>query len=73
MDGYFPLDTGRRRTLKAAIGCVGTGLHSGRRVSLSLHPAPAGSGIRFRRTDIGLEVAAVTANPYEGEALAGAA
>jgi UDP-3-O-[3-hydroxymyristoyl] N-acetylglucosamine deacetylase len=58
MDGYFPLDTGRRRTLKAAIGCVGTGLHSGRRVSLSLRPAPAGAGIRFRRTDIGLEVAA---------------
>ena len=58
MDGYFPLDTGRRRTLKAAIGCVGTGVHSGRRVSLTLRPAPAGAGIRFRRTDIGLEVAA---------------
>lgn len=58
MDGYFPLDTGRRRTLKAAIGCVGTGLHSGRRVSLVLRPAPAGTGIRFRRTDTGFEVAA---------------
>ena len=58
MDGYFPLDTGRRRTLKAAIGCVGVGVHSGRRVSLTLRPAPAGAGIRFRRTDIGFEVAA---------------
>lgn len=58
MDGYLPLDTGRRRTLKAAIGCVGTGLHSGRRVSLTLRPAPAGAGIRFRRSDTGFEVAA---------------
>jgi UDP-3-O-[3-hydroxymyristoyl] N-acetylglucosamine deacetylase len=58
MDGYFPVETGRRRTLKAAIGCVGTGVHSGRRVSLALRPAPAGTGIRFRRTDIGLEIAA---------------
>ena len=35
-----------------AIGCVGIGLHSGRRVTLSLHPALPGSGItsvsRFR-------------------------
>ena len=58
MDGYFPLDTGRRRTLKGSIGCVGTGLHSGRRVSLVLRPAPVGAGIRFRRTDAGFEVAA---------------
>ncbi len=58
MDGYFPLDTGRRRTLKGSIGCVGTGLHSGRRVSLVLRPAPVGAGIRFRRTDTGFEVAA---------------
>jgi UDP-3-O-[3-hydroxymyristoyl] N-acetylglucosamine deacetylase len=65
MDGYFPVDTGRRRTLKAAIGCVGTGLHSGRRVSLALRPAPVGAGIRFRRTDIGLEIAARFDNVVE--------
>jgi UDP-3-O-[3-hydroxymyristoyl] N-acetylglucosamine deacetylase len=65
MDGYFPVETSRRRTLKTAIGCVGTGLHSGRRVSLTLHPAPAGSGIRFRRTDIGFEVAARYDNVVE--------
>lgn len=53
MDGYIPLDTGRRRTLKAAIGCVGVGLHSGRRVSLTLRPGEPGSGIVFRRTDVG--------------------
>ncbi len=65
MDGYFPVETSRRRTLMTAIGCVGTGLHSGRRVSLTLRPAPAGSGIRFRRTDIGLEVAARYDNVVE--------
>lgn len=58
MDGYFPLETGRRRTLKAAIGCVGVGLHSGKRASLTLHPAAAGTGIRFRRSDIGIEIPA---------------
>jgi len=58
MDGFFPLETGRRRTLKAAIGCVGVGLHSGRRVQLSLLPAPSGSGIRFRRSDTGIEIPA---------------
>ncbi len=59
MDGYLPQDLGRRRTLKAAIGCVGVGVHSGRRVSLTLHPAVPGTGILFRRKDLGgLEVAA---------------
>jgi UDP-3-O-[3-hydroxymyristoyl] N-acetylglucosamine deacetylase len=60
MDGYFPLASGhspngRRRTLRADIGCVGIGLHSGRRVALTLRPATPGAGILFRRTDIGLE------------------
>ncbi|WP_149540585.1 UDP-3-O-acyl-N-acetylglucosamine deacetylase [Siccirubricoccus phaeus] len=59
MDGFFPLETGRRKTLKAAIGCVGTGLHSGRRVRLTLRPAEPGTGIRFRRSDIGLELPAL--------------
>lgn len=53
MDGYYPTETGRRRTLKGSIGCVGVALHSGRRVSVVLRAAPAGSGIRFRRTDLG--------------------
>ena len=47
-----------QRTLKAPIGCVGVGLHSGRRVQLRLLPAPAGSGIVFRRTDLGLDIPA---------------
>jgi UDP-3-O-[3-hydroxymyristoyl] N-acetylglucosamine deacetylase len=48
-----------QRTLKRATSCAGIGLHSGRKVSLSLKPAAAGSGIRFRRSDLGgLEVPA---------------
>lgn len=38
----------RQKTLKSSISCTGTGLHSGRRVSMALHPAPVGSGIVFR-------------------------
>jgi UDP-3-O-[3-hydroxymyristoyl] N-acetylglucosamine deacetylase len=42
-----------QRTLKRSLSCAGIGLHSGKKVTLSLKPAPAGSGIRFRRTDLG--------------------
>jgi UDP-3-O-[3-hydroxymyristoyl] N-acetylglucosamine deacetylase len=42
-----------QRTLKRSLSCAGIGLHSGRKVTLSLKPAPAGCGIRFRRTDLG--------------------
>lgn len=45
------LDAGLQRTLGHAISCVGVGRHCGARVGLTLHPAPADSGIRFRRTD----------------------
>jgi UDP-3-O-[3-hydroxymyristoyl] N-acetylglucosamine deacetylase len=37
---------------------VGVGLHSGRRVSLTLRPAVGGSGILFRRTDLGIDIPA---------------
>jgi len=43
----------RQRTLKSSIQCTGTGLHSGGKVTMTLHPAAAGSGIVFRRTDTG--------------------
>ncbi|MBE9604922.1 UDP-3-O-acyl-N-acetylglucosamine deacetylase [Acetobacteraceae bacterium H6797] len=58
MDGFLPVDTGRRRTLKASIGCVGVGLHSGRRATVTLRPAAAGTGIVFRRTDLGIDIPA---------------
>jgi UDP-3-O-[3-hydroxymyristoyl] N-acetylglucosamine deacetylase len=48
-----------QRTLRRSTSCAGIGLHSGRKVTLSLKPAPADSGIRFRRCDLGgLEVPA---------------
>lgn len=63
MDGMtFPLPTERtlhghdgsmQRTLRSAIGCTGVGVHTGRDVAVRLLPAEAGSGIVFRRTDIG--------------------
>jgi UDP-3-O-[3-hydroxymyristoyl] N-acetylglucosamine deacetylase len=47
-----------QKTLKAPIGCVGIGLHTGRRVELRLLPAPAGTGIVFRRTDLNATIPA---------------
>jgi UDP-3-O-[3-hydroxymyristoyl] N-acetylglucosamine deacetylase len=59
MDGFFPIGTARARTLKSVIGCVGVGLHSGARATLTLRPAEAGFGIVFRRTDLGVEIPAL--------------
>jgi UDP-3-O-[3-hydroxymyristoyl] N-acetylglucosamine deacetylase len=42
-----------QRTIRRSISCAGIGLHSGNKVTLSLKPAPADFGIRFRRTDLG--------------------
>ena len=39
----------RQRTLNNSIHCSGIGLHSGIKVNMTLHPAEAGTGIRFRR------------------------
>ena len=48
-----------QRTLSRAVSCSGIGLHSGRKVTLRLKPAPSDHGIRFRRLDLdGLEVPA---------------
>ena len=43
----------QQRTLRRPISCAGIGLHSGKKVTLSLKPAAADSGIRFRRSDLG--------------------
>ena len=49
-----------QRTLRRSVSCTGIGLHSGRKVTLRLKPAPADHGIRFKRLDLdGLEVPAV--------------
>jgi UDP-3-O-[3-hydroxymyristoyl] N-acetylglucosamine deacetylase len=47
-----------QRTLRRQISCAGIGLHSGNKVTLTLKPAAADTGIRFRRTDVGVEIPA---------------
>ena len=42
----------RQRTLKNAIRCSGISLHSGSKVSMTMRPAEANTGIVFHRTDI---------------------
>jgi UDP-3-O-[3-hydroxymyristoyl] N-acetylglucosamine deacetylase len=54
-----------QQTLKSAIGCRGIGLHTGQKVSMTLRPAPADTGIVFRRTDAGAEIRANWANAVE--------
>jgi UDP-3-O-[3-hydroxymyristoyl] N-acetylglucosamine deacetylase len=48
----------RQRTIKAPIGCIGVGVHTGRRVSMTLRPAEVGHGVVFRRTDLGADIPA---------------
>jgi len=41
-----------QQTLNRSASFSGTGLHSGNRVNMTLLPAPANSGVRFRRVDL---------------------
>ena len=42
----------KQRTLKNSIKATGVGLHSGKKVYLTLRPAPVNAGIIFRRVDL---------------------
>lgn len=42
----------RQRTIQNNVSCTGIGLHSGEKVSLTIKPAPADSGIEFIRKDL---------------------
>jgi UDP-3-O-[3-hydroxymyristoyl] N-acetylglucosamine deacetylase len=58
-----PLEAHFERTIRSEIGFSGVGLHSGAPVTMRLVPAPAGSGIVFRRTDLdNFEIAAIGRN-----------
>jgi UDP-3-O-[3-hydroxymyristoyl] N-acetylglucosamine deacetylase len=46
----------RQRTIKSLTRAVGVGVHSGQKVELTLRPAPADTGVVFRRTDLPLPV-----------------
>jgi UDP-3-O-[3-hydroxymyristoyl] N-acetylglucosamine deacetylase len=51
------------KTIQSAIAFSGVGLHSGASVSMRLLPAPAGTGVVFRRTDLdNFEIAAIGRN-----------
>ncbi len=55
--------THSQHTVRRSVSCTGIGLHSGQKVTLSLRPAAAGSGIRFRRADLdGVEIPATVDN-----------
>lgn len=41
-----------QRTLVKEVSLTGIGLHSGKKVNLTIHPAPADSGIQFQRVDL---------------------
>ncbi len=43
----------KQRTIRNPVTIEGVGLHTGENVHLTIKPAPADSGIRFLRTDIG--------------------
>jgi len=42
----------KQRTLKSSVSVTGVGLHSGEKVTLGMRPAPANTGIVFRRVDV---------------------
>ncbi len=42
----------KQRTLKSSVTVSGTGLHTGKFVNLTIHPAPENFGYKFRRSDI---------------------
>jgi UDP-3-O-[3-hydroxymyristoyl] N-acetylglucosamine deacetylase len=46
----------KQRTIKTIVKTVGIGLHSGRKVDLTLRPAPANTGIVFARIDLPVPV-----------------
>ena len=41
-----------QRTIAKTVSITGIGIHSGKKVKMTLHPAAADTGIRFRRTDL---------------------
>jgi UDP-3-O-[3-hydroxymyristoyl] N-acetylglucosamine deacetylase len=66
--GFYPIDSGKafliqEQTIRSMVECAGIGLHSGAPVTLRILPAPAKTGIIFRRVDLdGFEVEATGRN-----------
>ncbi len=47
MANFYP-----QQTLTIPVSCSGIGVHSGKKASITIHPAPVNHGIRFRRVDL---------------------
>ena len=43
----------KQHTLKSKYTFKGKGLHTGRNVTMTIEPAPANHGIKFKRVDLG--------------------
>ena len=61
----------RQRTLRNTVETTGIGLHTGDEVQLTLNPAPAGSGVVFRRVDLDPVLAIPARVEYVGETTLG--
>ncbi len=42
----------KQRTVVTSVSCSGVGVHSGKKVNLTIKPAPVNHGIKFKRTDL---------------------
>ena len=58
----------RQRTLKSLVSSSGVGLHTGRKVRMTLRPAPIDTGIVFRRVDLAVPVDVPARAELVGEA-----
>ena len=52
----------KQRTLSNKIRATGVGLHTGKKINLTLNPAPVNSGILFKRTDLEADVIKASLN-----------
>jgi len=59
----------KQRTLKNTIRATGVGLHTGDKVYLTLRPAEANTGIRFRRVDLDIPVTIAATPENVGETI----
>ena len=48
--GFYTVE--KQRTLSSSARLTGTALHTGEKVTLTLHPAPVGHGFKFKRSDL---------------------
>ncbi|MGP1957161.1 MAG: UDP-3-O-acyl-N-acetylglucosamine deacetylase, partial [Arsenophonus sp. ER-QC15-MAG3] len=42
----------KQRTLKSIVQATGIGLHTGKKITLALRPAPSNTGVIYRRIDL---------------------